>query len=539
MPANYSSKRINDTKLFALWDAIPDKDFSAHGITREQLKTAQAGMAGQIIFKGDKGYNKARAIFNPMFDAYPGVIIKCKTEADVAMALKLGSVMPQGFCLRSGGHSTAGYSTTNGLLIDVSGFDHIVHNPALGQITVGTGVSFGQLYQDLDSKGLNVPGGECPDVCIGGFVQGGGYGFTSGMFGLNCDNAVGFRVMLADGTIVRADASTNADLYWALRGGTGGNFGVVLSVDLTVHPIGKVTGFAYAWPLTSLAEIQDAAAAMEWLQHNYGGPGATSTDFTMQTSLCFQSHIDPNKPNPGPNAQLLPYFMIRGMSLLDVPTVKAGLTALSSAPGCITQWVMSDSFLVMNEQLLNYPQGMPVLDQMPFEDKSSAYIARNLTKVEWEDMFSMFAAAPSNMAYGYAELYSGAINKPGVYDTAFVHRDVSLNMVMDVYWLLNADRDKCETFLEQWNAYLEPLSNGESYQNYPSPSDPNFIKRFWRDAYPVLQAVKAKYDPSNAFAFPQQIWADATNPPVQDPGVPPSVIAALKQAINPALVSGG
>ena len=287
MPANYSSKRINDTALFKSWDALPDSDFETLGITRDQLKTTQAALAGNVIFKGDPGYDDARQIFNPMFNAYPGLIIECETEADVAVALALGKIMPLGFCLRSGGHSTAGYSTTNGLLIDVSKLNQIYHHLSGTQITVGTGVNFKQLYQDLHQKGLNVPGGECPDVCIGGFVQGGGYGFTSGMFGLHCDNVVSFRVILASGKIVTADATTNADLYWALRGGTGGNFGVVLSVDLTVRPLGPVVGFAYAWSLASPIDIQNAAAAMTWLQTNFSGPSATGVNYTMLTYLCF------------------------------------------------------------------------------------------------------------------------------------------------------------------------------------------------------------------------------------------------------------
>ena len=175
-----------------------------------------------------------------------------------------------------------------------------------------------------------------------------------------------------------------------------------------------------------------------------------------------------------------------------------------------------------------------MLNQMPFEDKSSSYVARNLTSTEWGELFTLFAGAPNNMAYGYGELYSGAITSVGTYDTAFIHRDVSLNMVMDVYWLLNADREKCETFLRDWNTVLEPLSNGESYQNYPRAADPGYIEKFWGGAYPVLQAVKAKYDPDNAFTFPQQIWASPAGTTVADPGVPASVMNALSQPITPS-----
>ena len=534
MPANFSSKRIADAALFSKWDTIPDAEFKNHGVSRDQLKETQAALAGKLIFKGDAEYDQARQIFNPIFNAYPGVIVQCLTEMDVALALKLGKIVPFGFCLRSGGHSTAGYSTTNGVLIDVSRLDQISY-PATGDyVTVGTGVQFGKLYQDLGPRSLNVPGGECPDVCIGGFTQGGGYGFTSGMYGMNCDNVIAFRVMLADGSIVRADAQTNSDLYWAMRGGTGGNFGILLTVDLKVRTIGDMVGFAYAWPLDTAADIANAAAAMAYLQTDFSGPSATSLHYTIQTSLCFQNYIDPIVPPPPADTPLKPYFMIRGMSDQDVATVQNTMATLAQMPGCITQWVKQDTFKNLNEALLNYPQGMPVLNQMPFEDKSSSYVARNLSSTEWGELFTLFAGAPNNMAYGYGELYSGAITSVGTYDTAFIHRDVSLNMVMDVYWLLNADREKCETFLRDWNTALEPLSNGESYQNYPRAADPGYIEKFWGAAYPVLQAVKAKYDPDNAFTFPQQIWASPAGTTVADPGVPASVMDALSQPITPS-----
>jgi FAD binding domain/Berberine and berberine like len=539
MVASYSSKRISDAARNAGWNALPAAQFAALGVTRSQVSALQAGLVGHVIMKGDPGYDAARQIFNPIFDRYPGAIVFCQTEADVALALEFGQLVPGGFTVRSGGHSTAGYSTCDGVLIDVSALNDVSVDTGTYRVTVGPGCNFGKLYQVLETYGLHVPAGECPDVCVGGFVQGGGYGFTSVSYGLNCDNAVSFRVMLADGSIIWATPQTNADLFWALCGGTGGNFGVILSVTYALRALGNVTGWALAWPLTTPAAIADAAAAMMVLQASYMLKSICGPDMNMQVSLCFQNWIDPTKPAPPPNTPLEPYFMVRGMWLGPPASLPPLLAPLTKLPGCIPQWTQTGTFRKLNDQLLNFPQSMPMLDQMPFEDKVSRYIDKDLTLADWTQLLTLFAGAPNNMAYGYAEFYGGAINQVPTLGSAFVHRSSALNMVMDVYWLLNADRANCEAFLDSWIAALDPMSNGETYQNYPRAADPGYIDRYWGPAYPVLQLVKAKYDPGNAFAFPQQIWAVPTQSgwPKLPAGLPATVAAALAQPVVPLVAA--
>ena len=539
MPANHSNKRLRDTARFEHWDCLPDSHFDGIGLPRQQARAVQAQLHGHLVFKGDPTYDADRQIFNPLFDAYPGVIAFCQTEADVALALQLGQVLPGGFRLRSGGHSTAGYSTSNGVVIDVSALNQVTVDPVQLIATVGPGCNFGKLYQELEAYGLHVPAGECPDVCVGGFVQGGGYGFTSVSFGLNCDNVIAFRVMLADGTIVRADASTNPDLFWALRGGTGGNFGIVLTVAYQLRPLAAVTGWALTWPLTSPTAIAQAANAMMLLQSSYMLNSICGPNMNMQVSLCFQNWIDPSQPAPPPGTPLQPYFMVRGMWLGNLSALAPLLQPLQALPGCITQWIAQGTFSSLNEKLLNYPQGMPLLDQMPFEDKSSFYLEQPLTLAQWSALLTLFAGAPNNMAYGYGEFYGGAINAVPTYDTAFVHRSAAMNLVMDVYWLLNKDRAACEAFLAAWNQMLDPLSNGESYQNYPNAADLNYVQHYWGPAYPILQLIKAKYDPDNAFAFPQQVWAPPGLGAPSDPGVPKAVAAALSHPVTPLVARAG
>ena len=410
MPISYSHKRQRDRRRHAAWDARPDADFARIGITRDAAKAAQAALHGSLVLPGDDSYDQDRLLFNPLFNEYPAAIAYCATEADVWVALDFGRVSGLGFAVRSGGHCTAGFSSGPGVLIDVSALKSLVIDPVGLTATVGCGETFGNFFQTLDLYGLHVPGGECPDVCIGGYVQGGGYGFTSVSFGMNCDNVLALRVMLADGSVVVASHAQNRDLFWAMRGGTGGNFGILLAVVYRLRPLGSVWGWALAWPLDSSAGIAAAADALMLLQRSYMRNSVCGSDMTIQVSLCSQNWLDPTAPQPPPGTPLRPYLMARGLYIGDPAKGQTLIQPLAGLPGCIFQWAQSASFYKMNDMLLNYPQGMPPIDVMPFEDKSSRYVSRDLTVAEWTAMLATYAAAPANSAYGYLEFYGGAIN---------------------------------------------------------------------------------------------------------------------------------
>jgi hypothetical protein len=529
LPQSYSSKRLRDQAKSEAWDALPDSHFEQIGIERETAKDLQRQIQGTLVLPGDASYDQDRLIFNPIFNEYPTAILYCATEADVAVGLGYARAAGVGFAVRAGGHSTAGFSTTNGVLIDVSALDACLVNPMppIPTVTVGPGCSFGRLDQTLNGYGLHVPGGECPDVCVGGYIQGGGYGFTSVSFGMSCDNVLALKVMLWDGSIIVADPQQNADLFWAMRGGTGGNFGVLLSAVYRLRPLGQVFGWALAWPLFGAGAVAAATNVMLLLQKSYMINSICGSDMTIQVSLCYQNQLYPNQPPP-PNAPLQPYLMVRGLYIGPEAQGRALIQPLATLPGCIQQWQQSDSFLKMNDLLLNYPQSMPPLSQMPFEDKSSRYVSRDLSPTEWGSLLGYFATSPVNMAYGYLEFYGGAINAADPWTNAFVHRTSAFNLVMDVFWLANADRKTCEDWLFGWNALVEPMWNGEVYQNYCSVVVPDYAQNYWGPtAYPVLQAVKAKYDPRTLFAFRQGI-----KPSSATPAAPAWLLAALAAPID-------
>jgi hypothetical protein len=525
MPTQFNRKYQRDRALFLHWDGLDDRLFER--ISRERLKAAQAALQGHFVLPGDPDYDKDRKLSNPVFDAYPTVIIYCAVESDVAVALELARGQTLPFTVRSGGHCTAGFSAGAGALIDVSALNDATVDTEHLIATVGTGCPFKKFDSVLAAHGLHVPGGECEDVCIGGFMQGGGYGFTSVTFGMNCDNVIDLRMMLADGQIVTASGSVNADLWWAVRGGTGGNFGVLLSVRYRLRPLGDVFGWALIWSLQTELELAYATAALMTLQAGYMLANLQPA-LNIQVSLCFQPGTQGGLPADTP---LHPYLMVRGLYVGSQTEGQAAIQTLCDQPGAVLQWSKMDSFFNLNDELLNVPYGMPWFPEgspIPCEDKASRYVTRPLSSGEWRGLLDYFIKSPNTWSYFYMEFYGGAINDHPADGNAFVHRHAAFNAVLDVFWFEERDRPASEAFLIGWMDCMAPMWNGEIYQNYPRLDEPAYGSRYWANAQAGLFAVKTKYDPSHAFTFAQEI-----RPPLAPDvlALPETVRKALDQPI--------
>jgi FAD binding domain/Berberine and berberine like len=530
MPHNYSRKLMRDAALLQHWDQQEDAYFSEFSVSREQVKQAQIKLQGTIVMPGDLAYNKDRKLFNPVFDAHPSMIVYCAVEGDVAVALELSKTSRFPLALRSGGHCTAGFSAGPGVLVDVSALSDVVIDVHSMTATVGCGTKFGKLNACLEPYGLHVPGGECDDVCVGGYVQGGGYGFTSVTYGMNCDNVLAMRVMLADGSIVTATPDVNSDLWWAMRGGTGGNFGVLLNVTYQLRKIGQMFGWAIIFPLQTEQDLQNATGALMCMQSNYMRTAA-SPNLNIQVSLCYQPNIAGGIPVT-PATPMQPYLMLRGLYVGDQAAGQASINMLCKLPGAVVQWTKMDSFQNLNQDLLNVPYGMPCLgpDQpWPREDKSARYVEREWTEGDWRGLLNLFALAPNKYTYFYMEFYGGAINAYPYEKSSFIHRNTVFNAVLDVFWLDDAQHAPAVAYLEAWLAYMEPRSNGHIYQNYPRVNQPDYGYRYWGEAQAGLYAVKCKYDPQMLFRFSQAVG------PLMPPGVGPGPVIILPTPLQQAL----
>jgi FAD/FMN-containing dehydrogenase len=167
----------------------------------------------------------------------------CKTEHAVAVMVDWVRSNELTFATRCGGHSYEGLSQTTGVAIDVRGLKQITVDKASEFVTIGSGVSLFELYSALAAKGLALQAGSCPTVGISGHLTGGGHGLLARSHGLTCDALVEVTLVDAQARVLRANAQSEPNLYWACRGGGGGSFGIATEFKIKVFPLSSVLVF--------------------------------------------------------------------------------------------------------------------------------------------------------------------------------------------------------------------------------------------------------------------------------------------------------
>ena len=207
-------------------------------LNSEDLLALKGALQGKTFVKGDAGYDDARSIWNAMIDRSPGVIVRCAGASDVVRAVNFARERGLAIAVRSGGHNIAGNAVVEGgMMIDLSAMNSVRVDPAAKRAWVGPGCTLADVDRETQAFGLVVPTGINSTTGIAGLTLGGGFGWTTRRFGMTIDNLTSADVVLADGSLVRASATENPDLFWAIRGG-GGNFGVVTNFEFSLNPLG-------------------------------------------------------------------------------------------------------------------------------------------------------------------------------------------------------------------------------------------------------------------------------------------------------------
>ena len=192
---------------------------------------------GEVLWPGDADFDDACAVWNARFDSRPELIVRVAGPEDVAAAIAFAREEDLPLTVKGGGHDYAGRSAADGgLLIDLGVLDGVEIDPGARRARAGGGAILRSVDTASQAHGLAFPGGTVSTVGVGGVTLGGGEGWLTRKHGLACDNLVAAEVVTAAGEIVRASEDENPDLLWGLRGGSG-NFGVVTSFELALHPL--------------------------------------------------------------------------------------------------------------------------------------------------------------------------------------------------------------------------------------------------------------------------------------------------------------
>jgi FAD/FMN-containing dehydrogenase len=499
VPYRKSRLEIAKEEKIASWSKVPDSTFAKYGLSREKAAALELEVYFKLVWAWDSDYHTARKQYDPAYSEYPLVVGYAQTPTDVAWLLELAQAFKVPVSCRSGGHNTAGYAVLpGGVVVDMSGFAQIHIDPVKKLVTVGPGVNFGNLNKALGPYNLHTPGGDCLDVCIGGYMQGGGYGLTSREFGMNCDNVTQFTMMTYDSKgahIVVASSTQNVALFWAVRGGTGNNFGVLLDVTYKLYPLGDMWGFGVKW-----TNLNDAPAALEVMQNAFTKTGASPKVGYMAVIMVQEGDTLPS---------LAIYGLFDGTRAQGLAELKPILATTGAK--LVTDRI--DSYQVLNATLFpnpNVPQGVT---PPPPEFKQSAYIEKPIPLAGWTEIVKYYGTRMNDVSAVIVEPYGGAINSYGKRSrgNAFIHRNVYMDLFVDAFFLKLDQAPAANAWLDGYMKIINPLSNGQQYQNYPRRDTADYPKAFWGDAYPVLQQIKIVYDPLNVFKFPMGI-----NPPSQD-----------------------
>ena len=438
-----------------------------------RLRALRAAVRGPVYSPGVAGYDRARVVFNRRFDAIrPPAVVRVRDRDDVRAVVRWANRYDVPLVARSGGNAYNGGSTSrSAVVVDIGGLDGVRLDGT--RATVGPGVRNLALYAALARRGLAAPSGSCPNVAVGGLVLNGGMGLAGRALGLTLDRVTAFDVVTADGRARRVDARTDADLFWALRGG-GGSFALVTGVHLTARRLRRAAFFSLVYPA---AAAEDVLAAWEAL---------APTAPRALTSICTLS-----------SGRVSAF----GQYLGSAAALRQLIRPLTRVGGRLT--LGTDSFFALQRRWAACADGASVaacsdIPRSTF-DASSIYVEAPLG----DRGRRAFIAATRAGATLVLDAYGGAINAVASDATAFVHRDADFSVQILSYAPIGTALRR----VRRARALIAPYGNGGAYPNYPDLDLPQAPEAYWGANLARLREIKAAVDPDGRFVTTQGIRA--------------------------------
>jgi FAD/FMN-containing dehydrogenase len=362
-------------------------------------------------------------------------------------------------------------------------------------VTIGPGSQLVDVYRDLSAHGLTIPAGTCPSVGIGGHLLGGGMGLAGRKLGLACDRLRGARIVTADGRVLHCTARSHPDLFWALRGGGGGNFGIVTSFELAPYAVRQASWFVISWPWASAADALDA-----WQHLVPHAPPELTSIITLGTG------------GSSPTVTAVGQYFGSESALLSLAsplTRLAGASLSSGTSGYLDLMLRWAGCLDRGYTACHTEGTRPggVLPRDRFAAKSD-YFDKPLDAAGRQAVVSAVDRRQATPADGSGALvidsYGGAINAVKPDRTAFIHRK-QLFSVQQIAYFGPAAQGASLAWLRSVHDALRPHASGQAYQNYIDPELAGWRRAYYGSNYKRLTQVKRKYDPDNLFRFAQSI----------------------------------
>jgi FAD/FMN-containing dehydrogenase len=413
----------------------------------------------------------------------PSAVLSVAHAGDVAHAVGWAHDQGVPFSVRGGGHSYTGSSVCPGLVLDLRGLREVHVDPRTGLATVGGGACMADLTAVLQRHGLMFPIGNSDDVGIGGLVLGGGVAAVSRVYGLTCDSLRSTDVVLADGSTVTADDTEHSDLFWACRGGGGGNFGVNTSFTFQTRPVSDVSTCVLLWRWTHAVEVM--VAAQELMTH---APDELATRIGASRSVDFGGVVSLVGQHLGP-ADELRELLAPVISVAEPERVDIADRGFWEAQQYLRHETSADAFAVRTR-----------FTRRPLPPE--AVLAAIGTVDKWPGSTNPDGAGFALFSWG------GAINRTPAGATAFPHRDTLFLVSMDTSWSGNDPADVVSANLGWLDALYDEMAGwatDAAYVNFPDAALIDWGTAYYGSNFARLVDVKRRYDPDGVFRSPQPV----------------------------------
>ena len=445
---------------------------------------------GTVLEQSDADYGKARMVWNAMIDRKPSLIVQCESTSDVVEAVNYARQSNTPISIRGGGHNVAGHAVCDdGIMIDLS----LMRNVEVDADRKTAFVDGGALWRDVDEAtqkhGLATPGGLISDTGVAGLTLSGGIGWLRSRYGLCIDNMLSAEVVTANGAVLNASETENADLFWALRGG-GGNFGIVTRFEFKLHKIGPTVMFcAPIYPIE--AGPEPIRFWREFMLKHSDKVGSLIEFSTVAESEDF--------PESSWGKQV---YTMAAVYAGEADEGEKLLQPLRELGDMVTDF----------SGQMEYCEVQKLFDAlMPAGEYRCYWKSHYLSGLSDEVIDTIlegFSSTPSANTLSSIWNFGGATADVSADATAFGDRSMPYMLSMDSVWSDKSDDTKninwTRGFWDRMKAYSD---KGRMYLNFPGQGEEGakLLEDTFGDNYGKLQTIKKKYDPDNFFRFNQNI----------------------------------
>ena len=458
---------------------------SSEMIPAEAVAALRTDFRGWILLPGEDGYEDARRIWNGMIDRRPALILRCGGASDVIKAVGFAREHGLVVSVKGGGHNVAGNAVCEGgAMIDLSQMRSVRVDAANQTARADPGVTWRQFDLETQAFGLGTTGGLVSSTGLAGFTLGGGVGWLVRKHGLAADNLLSVDVVTADGRLLTADMSENADLFWGVRGG-GGNFGIVTSFEFELHPVGPLIlggliahkaedGRAFLRfyrdylkripeELTTIAVFL-TAPPLPFLPKEVHGTHLVAVAFCYSGDLdAGERVLEPLRRFGRPVGEMvhrMPYNAVQ--TFLD-----------ATAPAGIQNYWKSEFIRGLDDEAI-------------------------------DTILSHGKDIQSPLSAVHIHHLGGAMKRIGDDATAFSHREADHLVNIVSAWESQSENEKNIKWTRDFFASMQKYSAG-AYVNFLGEEGQERVKEAYAGKYARLVALKDKYDPTNFFRLNQNI----------------------------------